>query len=52
MFTYTMRYSKDQPFPIIIKVKCEGLVETICGFNTIKEAFEWLETDRKKYAKV
>ena len=50
MFTYTMRYSlKDQPFPVIIKVKCEGLVEAICGFNTIPEAFEWLEQERKKY---
>ena len=52
MYTYNMRISKDQPMLVMIRIRCEGLVEAIAGFDNIPEAFKWLESDRKKYGQV
>ena len=49
MYTYNMKYSKNQPKLVMIKIRCEGLVESYAGFDTVKEAFEWLESHRKMY---
>lgn len=52
MYTYNMRISKNQPNLVMIKIRCEGLVESLAGFDSIPEAFRWLEIHRKKYAQV
>ena len=52
MYTYNMRISKDQPRLVLIKIRCEGLVEGVAGFDSVPEAFEWLAEHRKKYAQV
>lgn len=52
MYTYNMRISKDQPMLVMIRIRCEGLVEGVAGFESVPEAFEWLAEHRKKYGQV